>query len=163
MLERVESTIAAIKTKLLDNEDLRKLLFHDSNNALNMLAPTVLELRDYITSKPIFEFENKEEYNKNSVINIYVTEIIPTDESASFTGVLQVNVVCNLDVWELVDNKIRPLQISNKIIKMLNNTKFTVSNKLVLSNMTDLIINKKMVGYALLFEITDGSGENDNF
>lgn len=163
MLTRVESTLAAIKTRLLNDETLRKLLFHDSNNALNMLAPHIKETEKYITLKPIFEFENKEEYNQNSIINIYVTEIIPTDEEVSLTGILQINVACNIDIWDLIDNKIRPLQICNRIIKLLNNKKFTISNKLILSNMTDLIINKKMIGYALLFEITDGSGENNNF
>ena len=163
MLSRVESTLAAIKTKLLNDEIIRKLLFHDSNNALNMLPPYEKETEKYITLKPIFEFENKEEYNQNSIVNVYVTEIIPTDEEVSFTGILQINVACNIDIWDLLDNKIRPLQICNRIIKLLNNKKFTVSNKLTLSNMTDLIINKKMIGYALLFEITDGSGEKDNF
>ena len=163
MLERIESTLAAIKTKLLRDEKLRKLLFHDSNNALNMLAPSELEVDNYITLKPIFEFENKEEYNQNSIVNIYVTEIIPTDNEVSFTGILQINVACNIDVWDLLDNKIRPIQICNQIIKLLNKKKFTISNNLELSNMTDLIINKKMIGYALLFEITDGSGENNNF
>lgn len=163
MLERIESTLAAIKTKLLSDEKLRKLLFHDSNNALNMLAPSELEVDNYITLKPIFEFENKEEYNQNSIVNVYVTEIIPTDNETSFTGVLQINVACNIDIWDLLDNKIRPIQICNRIIKLLNKKKFTISNNLELSNMTDLIINKKMIGYALLFEITDGSGENNNF
>ena len=60
MLERVEQTLAGIKNKLLGNEEIRKLLFHDSNNALNMSAPTKQEVDDYITLKPIFDFENKE-------------------------------------------------------------------------------------------------------
>ena len=111
MLERIEQTIAAIKTKIINDEDVRKLLFHDSNNALNMLAPTVLETDSYITTKPVYEFENKNEYNQNSMVNIYMIEIVPTDDVKAFVGAVQVNVTCNLDIWDLLDNKIRPIQI----------------------------------------------------
>lgn len=163
MLERIEQTIAAVKTKIINDEDVRKLLFHDSNNALNMLAPTVLETDSYITTKPVYEFENKNEYNQNSMVNIYMIEIVPTDDVKAFVGALQVNVTCNLDIWDLLDNKIRPIQICDRIIKLVHNQKFYLSNKLRLTNVTDLIVNKKMVGYALLFEITDGSGTQDKF
>lgn len=163
MLERIELTLAAIRTKLLKDEKIRKLLFHDSNNALEMLAPQENQIQNYITLKPVFEFENKNDYNQNTIVNIYTTQIIPTDDVKSCTGVVQINVACNSDVWELLDNKIRPLQICNKIIQLVHGQKFNVSNKLVLDSISDLIINKKMIGYALLFEITDGSGEDNNF
>jgi len=163
MLERVESTMAAIKNRLLEDELIKKLLFHDSNNAINMPPPLKKQVEDYITLRPIFNFENKEDYSKNSVINIYTTQVLPGDEEKKIDGVIQINVVCNEEVWELVDSKIRPIQICNRIIELINNCKFTVSNKIVFNTMTDLIISKTLFGYALLFEITDGSGKIDKF
>lgn len=163
MLERVESTLAAIKNRLLGDEIIRKLLFHDSNNALNMLPPLIPEVEDYITLRPIFEFENKEDYMQNSMINIYTTQILPADDIKKIDGVVQINVVCNGDKWELVDSKIRPMQLCDRIIQLVNNKKFTISNKVVFNTMTDLIISKKVYGYALLFEITDGGGEIEKF
>ena len=163
MLTRIESTLAAIRTKLYNDETIRKLLFHDSNNALQMLAPQEAEVKDYITLKPVFEFENKEDYTQNSIINIYMTQTDPLEDVVGVDSTVQINVVCNVDIWELIDNKIRPIQLVNRIIKLINGCKFTASNKLVLTTITDLIINKKMVGYAILFEITDGSGTNEKF
>lgn len=163
MLERIEQTLAGIRNKLLADETIRKLLYHDSNNALNMLAPTVQQAENYITLKPIFDFENKEEYAQNSIINIYTTQLMPGDETKKLDGVIQINVVCNEEKWELTDSKIRPIQICNRIIKLVNGCKFAASNKLVFDTMTDLIISKTLFGYALLFEITDGSGEKEKF
>ena len=163
MLERVEQTLAGIKNKLLGNEEIRKLLFHDSNNALNMTAPTKQEVDDYITLKPIFDFENKEGYAHNSVINIYTTQIIPDTEIKKISGVIQINVVCNEEKWELIESKIRPIQLCNQIIKLINGCKFAASNKLEFDTMTDLIISKTLFGYALLFSLTDGSGEKEKF
>lgn len=163
MLERIESTMAAMRNKLANDQIITKLLTYDGNDALYVKEQHVENIEEYITLRPIFEFENKENYDQNSIINIYMTQASPYEDIVKIDGMLQVNVVCNLDVWELVDNKIRPLQIANRIIALVNNQKFTASNKIILNTITDLIISKKMVGYALLFEITDGSEEKDKF
>ena len=42
-----------------------------------MLAPQEKEAESYITLKPIYDFENKEPYAQNSMINIYTTQIVP--------------------------------------------------------------------------------------
>ena len=163
MLEKIETTMAAIRTKLLQDNKIKQLLYFDSNDALQCFVPEDAKLEKYITLRPIYEFENKEDYDQNSMINIYMTQASPYEDIVKVDGILQVNVICNVDIWELVDNKIRPLQIADRIITLVNNHKFTASNKLVLNTVTDLIVSKSMVGYALLFEITDGSGETDKF
>lgn len=164
MLRRIQSTMAAIRTKLKNDEVIRKLLCCDGNNALLLQeAPSIEEVNKYITLRPVFEFENKEDWKQNSIINIYMTEASPSEEEKTLMAVIQINVVCNQDVWDLVDDKSRPIELVNRIEKLVNGTKFTVSNKLVLNTVTDLIINKKVFGYALLFEIIDGSGEKDKF
>ena len=163
MLERIQTTMSAIKTRLLNDKSIRQLIFYDSNDALNIDAPSIKDTAEYITLRPIFEFENKENFEKNSMINIYTTQCVPVEDSKAIIAVLQVNVVCNLDIWELVDDKIRPMQIADRVINLVDGHKFTVFNILEFNTMTDLIISKKMVGYALLFSITDGSGEIDKF
>lgn len=166
MLRRIQSSMAAMRTKLFNDDVIRKLLCYDGNDALLLSeAPSEKEYEKnkYITLRPVFEFENKEEHNQNSIINIYMTEATPFEQEKAIGGVVQVNVVCNQDVWDLVDDKSRPIELVNRIEKLLNNCKFTVSNKLSLSTVTDLIINKKIFGYAMLFEITDGIGQKDKF
>ena len=163
MLERIESTMAAMRSRLANDTIIRNLLTYDGNDALYIKEQYIDNMDQYITLKPIFEFENKKEYDQNSIINIYMTQASPYEEVAKIDGVIQVNIVCNVDVWDLMDNKIRPLQLADRAITLLNNHKFTVSNKLVFNTITDLVISKSMVGYALLFEITDGSDENNNF
>jgi DNA-binding transcriptional regulator/RsmH inhibitor MraZ len=80
-----------------------------------------------------------------------------------FNGIIQINVVYNVDKWELVDNKIRTLELANKVIELLNNTKFSVSNKLNFTNLQQLILSKQLVGYALLFSINDGNSNLEKF
>ena len=163
MLKRIQSTLAEMKTLLLNNNEIRKLLCNDSNNCLNMETPTVKDAEKYITLRPIFQFENTDDYAQQGMINIFVSDGEPDDEQNMFSGVVQVNVVYNVDKWELVDNKIRVLELANKVIELLNNKKFSVSNRVEFTSLQQLILSKQLVGYALLFAIDDGNSNLNNF
>ena len=163
MLERVETTLAAIKNYLLNDDIVRKLVYNDSNNALNMETPDIDKVNKYITLRPIYQFENMADFSQNSMINIYFTDGSPQEEEVGIEGIIQINIVVNIDKWELVDNKIRPIHLANRIIKLLNNKKFAISNSLSLENINQLIISKQLVGYALLFNVIDGSGDLDKY
>lgn len=97
MFERIESSLAAIKSLLLTDEIVRKLVYNDSNNALNIEAPNVDEADKYITLHPIYQFENVGDYTQNGMINIFFDNGSPSVDDNALTGVIQVNVVFNID------------------------------------------------------------------
>lgn len=163
MFERIEKLPSEVKTKLLNNETIRKLMINDNNNALNMAVPPKEKVVDYITTHPVYQIENKENYQQNGMINIYVTTGEPDDEELIIYGVLRINIAYNVDKWDLVDNKCRPMSIANEVIKLLKDCKFSISNKLDFASLDELIVSKQLVGYTLLFNITDGSGNLTNF
>ena len=163
MLEQIQSTLAGVKTALLKDDIVRKLLCNDSNNCLNMDTPDEKSAKKYITLRPIFQFENTDDYSQNGMINVFLSDGEPDDTENIFHGVMQVNIVYNTDKWELIDNKIRTLELANKVIKLLNNKKFSVSNKLVFDSMQQLVLSKQLVGYALLFAIEDGNSNLEKF
>lgn len=163
MLKQIQSTLAGIKTVLLNEPIIRKLLCNDSNNCLNMDAPTIKDAEKYITLKPVFQFENTDDYSQNGIINIYLADGGPDADNNMFNGILQINVAFNTDKWELVDNKIRTLEIADKVINLLDNKKFSTSNKLSFDSLQQLILSKQLVGYALLFNIDDGNSNLKNF
>lgn len=157
MLTRIERTINEVREKLVSDADIRKLVFHDSNNALSMLTPAPQEVQSYIVTRPIFNMCETEEYNINTLVQV---ELDTTDASEGYLdGVLRVNIVCNEEKWSLVGGKIRPMQIANRAIDLLNGNKFSCSNELSFASLVPLLINKKITGYALLFTIQDGSSE----
>lgn len=157
MLERIERTISEVRETLIADSDIRKLVFHDSNNALSMLTPAAQEARPYITANPIFDMCETEEYNKNTMVQVELDSL--DSEEGYLNGVMRINIVCNREKWSLVDGKIRPLQIANRAIDCVDKHKFSCSNSLVFDSMVPLLINKKITGYALLFVIQDGSND----
>jgi hypothetical protein len=163
MFERVRTTIKAMKRQLLKDEELRKLLYNDSNNALELSTPEEKLVAKYITTYPIYEFENKEDYKQQGMINIFMSDSDPSDEDSSISAMIRVNIVYNTDKWELIDGDCRTLALADRVIASLDKKKLTVSNPVEYVSTQELIISKQLVGYALLFDIVDGNSELEKF
>ena len=67
-----------------------------------------------------------------------------------------------LELWELDDERVRPLTIASEIIKILDQIKLKSSHKLFyISADLTVLNNGDMAGYTLLFGIQDGGGDSD--
>ena len=93
MYSRIEETLFGIKKILLDDEQIRKLLVNSTNNALNQSAPSVAAASKYITLAPIYQFENKGDFEQNGMINIFLTD--NNNEDMVINGIVQINIVYN--------------------------------------------------------------------
>ena len=96
MLELVQKTLYEIRNTLKQDEVLRKLLYNDSNNALQMVSPDPAQIEKYITIYPIYEFQNKHDLAQNALINVLFNNGT-AGEDVQLDGVLQVNIVVNVD------------------------------------------------------------------
>lgn len=95
MLERIERTVSEVRETLVSDNDIRKLVFHDSNNALSMLAPDPQEVQKYIVTHPIFDMCETEGYSQNTIVQV---ELDTTNsEEGYLDGILRVNIVCNYE------------------------------------------------------------------
>lgn len=163
MLDNIQSALFEIKRVLLEDEEIRKLLYNDSNDALNLDTPSTEDVDDYISLYPIYEFNTEAGYNHNCGVSINVSVIDPTDEVVQMIASLTINVVVNTNKWILTGNKIRPLAIADRIIELLENKKFSASSTLSFDGMTNLIMTKRISGYALSFTMTDGTANIEKF
>lgn len=160
MLTRLQKLPKIIRKILLRDKVICKLLYHDSNNALEMEAPQPALVQPYITTCPIYQFEGKDDYTQNGMINIYYAKIKRDEfEELSTNGILRINVVYNVDKWELADEENRVLTIANRIINLLDKQQLETSGSLSFYSLDELIMSKTLVGYALLFGINDGNSE----
>ena len=159
MFERVEQMLQDARKLLLNDVVVRKLLYHDSNNALNMGDVDKSAVEKYITNYPIYQFENKADYTQNAMVNIFLADTGLDDEQITLQGVLRINIVVNVDKWELVGGRCRPLALADRIIMLLNNENLGLSNPITFDSFQELLVSKKLVGYALLFNIADGVTE----
>ena len=161
MLQNIESVLYEIKNTLLDSEDLRKLLFYDTTNALSRSTPLISEVKDYIQIKPIIILnENSNNDGITTFISIGMIEGENFDNSAEFS--FKVTVASNRRIWELDNNRIRTLAAARLIEERLHEKKFASAGKLLLVIVKEIYFNSEIIGYMMMFDLRDETGETVN-
>ena len=163
VFDNVETGIFQIRQLIIENSDLRKLVFFDTANAINSTTiPTINEVMPHIVVSAIFDV-TEPPFDKNTIISIVMNRGEYDEEKVLLRGIIKITVLTRSDLWELSGNKIRPLEISNIIIDKLNNQKISASHKLLFSNIELAILNENVNGYTISFFLEEGSGLDEQF
>lgn len=158
MFERVEKTLFEIKNTLLNDQFIRNELYYaaagkDFEGDKADINKTMVQ--DYITLFPLYDLN--EDYSKNLWIQI-VLDSCEEDDDNCIVGMIRINIVMNNTKW-VQNNRIIPVSVADRIIKLLNKTKFSISNTLQFDSIVPLAITKQITGYALVFSFIDGNVE----
>ncbi len=158
--ERIQESLFAIRTVVLGNEGIRKLLCFDVRNPLQQNPPTFTKALEHTQMSPIFNV-NVEPYNKNTFITFVISKG-DLDENNSHEVAIRISIISRNSLWELESNKIRPLEIASEIVKILENRKVSASHKLIYEAMQLVVLNEDYSGYNVQFTLIDGGGlENE--
>lgn len=162
MFVNLEKSIFQIRTFIESEKDIRKLLVIDSSDALDKEVPTLAQTREHILLSPVFDV-TEPPYDKNTTMTIVLSKGVYDDEAVLLNGIIKINVLTRTELWELDNNKIRPLEIVNLIIKRLNNQKVSASHKINFEQIDIAILNENVSGYTILFHLEEGSGLDEQF
>ncbi len=162
IFNNIQTAIFEIKHLIKENSNIRKLLFHDVANALDLGTPTYNEVEEYVVVSPIFDV-TEPPFNKNTIITIALSKGDYNDETVLFHGILQITILTRSTLWKLNNNKIRPMEIADFIVKEINNKKLTTSHKLFFKRLELSILNDNVNGYTLTFFMEEGSGLDEKF
>jgi hypothetical protein len=163
MFERVQEGIFQIRQLIWASEDLRKLVYYDTPTALTSTpVPTIVQVTPHIVVAAIFDV-TEPPFDKNTIISIVLNRGNYDEENVLLRGIIKITVLTRSEIWELSNNKIRPLEISNIIIDKLNNQKISPSHKLLFSNIELAILNEDVNGYTISFLLEEGSGLDEQF
>lgn len=156
-LLRLDDTFKSIKTKLLLNEDIRKMLYYDVVDE-NTIAPPIELAAEHVFTQPVIAVETTEPFNKRNYITITSPEGDKSGNKMDY--IIRIIIMCDKSSWNL-NSSARPLLLAQEVINELNNEKFKLSNPLSFSNIVETVTSKDVCGYSLLFDTTDGISEAD--
>lgn len=158
MFTDFEKIFYQIKNTLLNSADLKKLVFYNTPDALSRAEPAYDEAELSIYIKPIiYVYDDSPEYGISSFISIGLVESMILDGSISTS--LKVSIACDRQIWELNDDRVRPLAILSEVSNALNEAKFEAASKLVLRIVKEVYFNNELVGYTALFDIQAEKGD----
>ena len=159
-LDNIQISLSQIKHIIQSNADLRKLIVNDSLDPLSGSTVSYSEAEGHIFNAAIFDI-TEPPYDKNTLITI--TLIIADKEETRYDSMIRVSVITRSTLWEISNNKIRPLEVASLIIKDLDNLKLQTSQKLFFDNLEFMVLDGNINGYGLTFELIEGSGLDDEF
>lgn len=100
-------------------------------------------------------------FGENEEIKSYI--IISFDNFVSNSGngyyrdcIVEIDVLCNLEEWELTDFEIRPLKIAGYIDGILNNAKLSGIGTLDFIGCNEIVLSEQLSGYCLMYRATHG-------
>jgi hypothetical protein len=160
----IQKTLFEIKDKIRLNEDIQKLVVYDTPNALALAAPGAAQADPKIRVTAVFDI-TEPPYDHNTFITIVATKIQSDMEEQIFSSIIRINIITQAQLWELAHKKIRPVEIANIIVTMLENFKSEsgASHKLFFKNADLIVLDGNINGYGLIFHLLEGSGLDDEF
>ena len=158
----MEKDTNLIINKMFKNERLKRLLHYTTSDALdrpNIGEDASLELV-YNNIKIVPKL-----YIDGKVLNYIIinfNNFTPSKNPEFRDNIIEFDIVCHFDQWQLKDFALRPYKIAAEIDSMFNNTHLTGIGELQFLGMTQININDEFGGICLMYEATHG-GEDKKY
>lgn len=146
-----------ILEKLIENENIAKLLYYGEKDALSKpnLTPTVKlsMINDYIRAVPVLP---KDYEAKNYIIVQFDSfSASSTDPMVYRDFILTFDIFCNAQNWILDNYQLRPYAIMNEIDRMFNISKLNSSGPINFVGANSIIINENLLGFSIAYKVYD--------
>ena len=152
----MEKDMNLIINKMFKNERLKRLLYYTDKNALN---------RPNLTEDQALELINNnikivpKMYVDGSVLNYIIINFknfTPSENPEFRDNIIEFDIICHFDQWQLQDFALRPYKIAAEIDSMFNNTHLTGIGTLQFVGATQTVLTDEFAGVCLLYEATHG-------
>ena len=151
-----EKDMNLIVSAILKNERLKRLLHYTTRDALNR--------------KNLTEDESLELFGKNiklvpkllvdnSVLNYIIISFdnfTPSGNPEFRDNVIEFDIICHFDQWQLQDFALRPYKIAGEIDSMFNGKHLTGIGELNFLGMNQMILTDEFAGLCLMYSAVHG-------
>ena len=151
-----EKDMGIIIDEMMKNERLKRLLYYTTNDALtkpNISAKDSVELMGknikiipkLIVDKSVLQY-----------IIISFDKFMETSNPEFRDNLVEFDIICHFDQWQLTDFALRPYKIAAEIDSMFNDKKLSGLGKLDFVGASQIILNDEFGGICLLYQAVHG-------
>lgn len=159
-LERVNEIWGNIGNEIIQNQNILKLLYYDNENALDSDNLNISQIKIWlekiiIKTQRIFKlaFDSDITDEVRSELRFYVPIFKPIHSYLSDVR-FNFEVIVHKSLWELKNNKIRPIMMIQELLKLFNGKNIGGVGRLVLDDSIHYTIyGKEYAGYTLKFHV----------
>lgn len=92
IFDLLQKGLFEVRTTLLGNSDIRKLVFHDTVDALENVTVSLEDADEHIIVSPVFDM-NEEPFDKNTIISIALNRANFSDDTTMTSSIIKINVL----------------------------------------------------------------------
>jgi hypothetical protein len=151
-----EKDMNLIVSAILKNERLKRLLHYTTRDALNRKNLTEDESLELfgknITLVPKLTVDN-------SVLNYLIISFdnfTPSGNPEFRDNIIEFDIICHFDQWQLQDFALRPYKIAGEIDSMFNGKHLTGIGELNFLGMNQMILTDEFAGLCLMYSAVHG-------
>ena len=159
----VDKDMSIITDYLMKNERLKKLLYYNTKDCLS---------RSRLTDDQTIEMFGKnikivpKLYVDGSVLNYIIVSFdnfTSNRTNSEFRdNIIEFDIICHFDQWQLQDFQLRPYKIAAEIDSMLNGQKLTGIGKLEFLGANQMILTDEYAGLCLMYSAIHGEEDKVN-
>ena len=142
--------------KILSNERLKKLLFYTTKDALE--KPQLSEEESISLFGKQIKLVPKL-YVDNSVLTYIIISFdnfLPSTNPEFRDNLIEFDIICHFDQWQLKDYNLRPYRIAAEIDSMLDKRKLTGIGKIEFLGAKQIVLTDEFAGICLLYQTYHG-------
>ena len=152
----IEKDMNIIINKMFENDRLKKLLYYNTKDCLN---------KPKLTEEQTLSLINKQIkmvpklYVDKSVLNYIIINFdnfTPSDNPEFRDNIVEFDIICHFDQWQMNDFKLRPYRIAAEIDMLFNNQKMTGIGELQFLGANQVILTDEFAGLCLMYQAVHG-------
>ena len=157
----IEKDMSIIIDYILKNDNLKKLLFYTSKDALERAKLDTKESLALISKNikmvPKFEIDK-------DILNYLVIQfdnfVQNTNNPEFRDNLIEFDILCHFNQWQLNDFKLRPYRIAAELDTILNNKRLTGVGTLEFFTATKINFSEEYAGICLMYKAIHGEEDH---
>lgn len=149
----MEKTLFSIKSKLLSNPTIRKLLVNTNKNCLRDAAPTVEEADPHFYVGTIVDFGIDTENAISNCISIESSGVDILDNPMGAIWVVRITAFSKLDIVEMDDNRLRTYALAQEIVAAIDGYSTNMQGSIEFDSNEYKTIDGEYLGFTNEFSI----------
>ena len=159
----IEKDLATITNEIMKCDRIKRLLFYTTPDALDRpnLTPEQEQTLFPTNIKTVPKL-----YVDGSVLNYIIINFdnfIPNATNPEFRdNIIEFDIVCHFDQWQLKDSKLRPYRIAAELDEMFDGRHLSGIGKTEFAGATQIILTDEYAGLCLMYRtVHDGDDEKN--
>lgn len=157
----IEKDMGIITEKILGCDRLKRLLYYTTPDALKRPNLTVEQSNELFGNNIKIVPKLTVDNNVLNYIIVNFDNFTPNANNPEFRdNVIEIDIVCHFDQWQLEDFQLRPYRIAAELDSMLDNKRLTGIGKTEFLGANQFVLTDELAGICLLYSVIHGEEDH---